>query len=325
MGFFLSKSKSQDIVVKRANASILQEQIYQEWIKRETTGRCPIDCVYNQAMRDEIQQYIAHYGAYLTRSCEWSNAKIFDLIDRMNLYNKQSNTLLKQDLFITSVSERSLRNYSNTDGWASLVAHAVPTRRAVKVLSKFLKDKNTLSIGSGIACWEHLLINNGCKIKCIDNCMYPFTFARVDYFDWYTYAQTEDGLDFLEEKFGDMDVLFFGWPEPDLHCDCCSKCKIGNNDKHYCEFGYDYSALTTLWPEYVVTIYDMVDFDCGCNRSVLSTLACRHLTNYYNCIHIFRLAGFKEEDDHFCPGLKIWQRKPYEEQQGEEENKATDE
>ena len=269
---------------------------------------------HDLTMCNLINAYHDKYGIRRNWSCEFSNELIFETIDKMAIFNPKTRVIPNNKFnFVHNRGQKDLTPYNwHRMTWASCLAHVLPMRQVIDYLKGLIGNKKVLSVGCGMALWEHMLINSGCKVFCYDVCIWPFT---------YTYVRKVDNLDYVD-NFKEVDFLFLGWPIPDEDCDCCpSICQscstsvttdninITDNEMKplstkYCTFGYDYDTIKATEPKHVILLTDDGKMDCDCNHTVQSN-KCRKLLDkrYIRIKHIMLPYNDGME---YWPYLDVW-------------------
>jgi hypothetical protein len=195
---------------------------------------------------DAIDKYIAKCGSRRNKPCGWSTDKIFRMIRRMDLYDEDTLEIPNNKFYWICPYDRKWTD-EYKGGWSSMIGHTIPTINAINILTNYLKDKRTLSVGSGMGLWEYLLERNGCDIICVDiNDTNVFTYTNI------IKVNGDNIIDELVSRKKitdphDINVLFLGWPEPNVFCNCC-KTEI-------CANGYDAETLNCFKGDCVVFIH----------------------------------------------------------------------
>jgi hypothetical protein len=256
---------------------------------------------FNYVFINAIEKYIDIHGYGVNKSCGWSNKNIFDMLDEMNLYNKDTLLITDDKFYFTYHDNREYENLYKA-GWASNISHTIPTEFALTSLTSYLKGKKTLSVGSGLSLWEHMLENNDCDIICTDIEIPPFTYKHIEKIPLeysshiFRYLRAKQ----IIKSSNDIDILFLAWPEPNTKCDCCP----GN----YCKTGYDIDTLLDFKGSTVIIIAD--DDKNEHNLYSVCSLNCRdYLKQSYNLINVIQLP-FTTSEKYFTykPEISIYSR-----------------
>lgn len=252
-----------------------------------------------------IYDYHDKYGIGRNWSCDFSNDMIFNSITQMHIFDPE--TLIIPDKKFNFVHKKDVNPYNwHRMTWSSCLAHALPTPNALNYLKTLIGDKKVLSVGCGMALWEHMLINLHCKVYCYDTCIWAFTYTHV--------RKVQDDLEYLN-KFIGVEFLFLGWPIPDENCDCCpdmcESCKSESfkptKYRQYCKYGYDWDAIRAIKSKYVILLTDDGEWQCGCNYTVQSTKSRKLLHKRYKLVKNMQLPY--NDDNDYWPYLKVWKIK----------------
>lgn len=308
---------------------------------------------YRQIFLDAIMNFIKIKGEKYNQGCNWSNDKIFDMLDQMELfdqktlaipnnkfytaannYNKNYYTVIEKDgHYVLTYDDSVLKSSENSSqlenlqkyksykyhlgGWCSQIGHVLPTKEIIAYLTPIMLGKTTISLGSGLGLWEHLLQNNGCKIICTDIEIYAFTYSKIIEVNCSETITIQLMRNNVIKSLNEIDILFMIWSEPDRNCNCCKYCKCSNNCgkkiskidpdySWYCEHGYDSDTLSQCMPPIVIVISDDSIDDYG--MYTVCSKACRFILQENYILQNKLLLPFNKDDD--ChPYLQIWIRK----------------
>lgn len=226
----------------------------------------------------------------------WSVDQIWDMIDRMKIYDPATNLIYNNRYY--------QEHYNTIDGipwkawwWVQIFGHTIPTKSSIEEVIDILdlKNKTTLSVGSGVALWEFLLNMNQCKVISVDTDIKNQTLlytpvVQINKTDVYEQLKLIKEIKSTEE----IDVLFFAWPEPDR-----------TFTRKYCydlEHGYDERALKQFKGEYVIVIDDIGEI----HKDMVGSKECKKLlASEYTIIKTIELPYY-----HYLyhPVMKIYKR-----------------
>ncbi|AYV83163.1 MAG: hypothetical protein Hyperionvirus4_128 [Hyperionvirus sp.] len=192
---------------------------------------------------------VAGLKRYRNESCELSEKKIFEIIERHNIYDQETGEIYNEKYYRVKL----LINWE-TGGdiwwWTYILGHTIPTKDALSQIISTVDVKNcrALSVGSGMGLWEYLLEKNGWGVISSDIAIYDIMFKR---------SEIIGGSDvFLElirrniiRAVGDIDVLIVIWSQPDTD----------EEDQWIEDEGYDERALERFEGKYVVFVCEEVD------------------------------------------------------------------
>ena len=82
---------------------------------------------YRYTFINAINEYVKLHGVGHNKQCQWSNDKVFKMLDEMELYDKESLIIPSNKFYFNRNADKREYKDRYKGGWASQIGHTIPS------------------------------------------------------------------------------------------------------------------------------------------------------------------------------------------------------